>query len=116
MELIWWLFGIQTVLAPTAQYYDSKPAKPTRVAVREEIIKQATEAHFPISTALTIGECESNLDPFVQNANSTATGVYQFIDGTWENYCEGYRTDYKANIACFIKLYPQHPSWWECQP
>ena len=31
---------------------------------------------------------ESNLDPQAKNPNSTAKGIYQFLDGTWEEKCE----------------------------
>lgn len=115
-KILFTILGIQTALAPTAPYYDSKPAKPSIATVREEIIKQAAAADFPVSTALAIAECESNFDPFVQNTASSAKGVYQFTIGTFDAYCTGDRSDYQDNIACFIKLYPIHPEWWECQP
>lgn len=51
----------------------------------------------------------------VECAHHGSHGVYQFIEGTWKNYCEGNVFDYKANIACFMELYPKHPSWWECK-
>ena len=30
--------------------------------------------------------CESNLDPKAKNPNSTAKGVFQFLNGTWKYY------------------------------
>jgi len=36
--------------------------------------------------AHNIAACESRLDPTAKNAHSSAKGVYQFLDGTWEYY------------------------------
>lgn len=59
------------------------------------------------------------LDPYAKNPNSTAKGIYQFIDGTWRSYCLklGNVYDFKANIDCFYKVlevdgYPRGLSHW----
>jgi len=67
-------------------------------------------------TALRIADCESKTGKYKHNLQgSSAKGVYQFIDKTWENYCEGDVLNEIDNIKCFNKLYNQHSSWWECQ-
>ena len=70
---------------------------------------------FQIEKALNIAWCESNFDPFAKNNSSTASGLFQFLDSTWEENCEGDKFNYRDSIKCFVKLYPQHPSWWECK-
>ena len=65
--------------------------------------------------ALDIAYCESRFNPLAKNPNSSAKGVYQFIDKTWKNYCYGDVFDPEANIKCFMKLYKQHPDWWACK-
>ena len=67
------------------------------------------------NTALRIGKCESNLNPNAENINGSATGIYQFIRKTWHDYCEGDVYNEDANIICFMRMYPQHPGWWECE-
>lgn len=88
--------------------------EPTSYDVGFEIVKQAERAGFDVSTALRIASCESHLRYNAQNLNGAA-GVYQFKPLTWAAYCPGEVMDYRANVQCFLKLYPQHPTWWECR-
>lgn len=37
-----------------------------------------------------IAWCESRNNPLAKNPNSTAKGIYQFLDGTWQNYAQRY--------------------------
>lgn len=54
--------------------------------------------------ATNIGYCESRFDPEAQNPNSTAKGIYQFLDSTWANYCQGDPLNQEDNIKCGVKL------------
>ena len=59
-----------------------------------------------IMTMIRIAKCESGLRPEAKNPNSTATGIFQIIIGTWDgNKCEGERWDFQDNIKCAYKLY-----------
>lgn len=59
-----------------------------------------------ITTMIKIAKCESNYNPSAKNKNSTATGIFQIIIGTWDsNKCEGERWDYQDNIKCAWKIY-----------
>ncbi|MFH1052774.1 MAG: transglycosylase SLT domain-containing protein [bacterium] len=77
--------------------------------LEEYILKEAGQK------GLYIAYCESRLNPLATNSNSTAKGLYQFIDKTWGNYCEGEVFNPVDNLNCFKKLYPLHPEWWQCQ-
>lgn len=82
---------------------------------KDKIIRLARINNFDEETALRIAECESQYGKYPYNwSGSSAKGVYQITDRTWENYCEGNVLDEIDNIKCFIKLYEQHPNWWAC--
>lgn len=88
---------------------------PSKELVINEIIKQANEYGVSVYEALEVSRCESNYNAFAKSKKSSATGVYQFIDSTWEDYCDGDRLNFKDNIKCFMELYEDHKSWWECR-
>jgi len=73
---------------------------------------------FTISKFIRIARAESNFNPMAKNRNSTATGIYQFINGTWHAYCKGKNVyDFKDNIDCFYKVletdgYPKALNHW----
>lgn len=55
-----------------------------------------------------LAEIESNLNPRAKNPNSTATGLFQFLKGTWDAHCEGERTNPNDNAKCAMELYKEH--------
>lgn len=66
--------------------------------------------------AVILAQCESSLNERAANPISTAKGLYQFTDGTWENIrAVGHQYDAKENIKQFMIWYPIHPEWWECE-
>lgn len=84
--------------------------------VREKIIVAAYESGVDIDAALRIAMCESTMNPMAENPHSTAAGLYQFLDGTWEWIgAEGSQFDVDENIKQFIKWYQRYPDWWECK-
>ncbi len=90
--------------------------QPTPEEVKEEIIRQAAEYGVNVNDALRIAKCESTFKYNAANSHSSAKGVYQFIDGTWDWVgAEGHQYDYKENITQFMKWYPRYPQWWECK-
>lgn len=84
-------------------------------SVQEKIIDYAEKYGVDRDTALRIANCESGYKPDAKNPNSSATGIYQFIDSTWNNYCKGDRLNADDNIICFMEQYPKHPNWWACK-
>lgn len=85
-------------------------------SIQDLINRLSTENDFNVNTALRIAECESQYGKYKINwQGSSAKGIYQFTDKTWNNYCEGDVMNDQDNIMCFIKLYKKHPSWWQCK-
>jgi soluble lytic murein transglycosylase-like protein len=85
--------------------------------IRDEIVKQAEIYGIDVYEAIDIARCESNFRMRVKNPNSSAKGVYQFLDGTWEYInASGHQFDFKENIKQFMIWWPVHPEWWnECR-
>lgn len=100
----------------------SVTVSPSRgLSEKEEIINyikiQAFKNDIDVTTALKIADCESDFIPDAKNPNSTAKGIYQFINGTWRDYCAGNVFDYKDNVDCFIKYFNKNKGWWkDCLP
>jgi hypothetical protein len=76
---------------------------------------------YTISKFIRIARAEStfNLDQYAKNPNSTAKGIYQFIDSTWRQYClkDGNVYNFVDNIDCFYKVlkvdgYPKGLDHW----
>lgn len=115
--LISWLAGflVATTFIPE-QVVDTTSVIHHEYSIAEWIVVSAEKHGVDPVTAIRIADCESKLG--TQNHNqqgSSAKGVYQFIDSTWKNYCEGDVLNQNDNIACFMKLYKQHPTWWSCR-
>ena len=75
-------------------------------------------AKYGIETdiALRVAECESQYGTYEHNmTGSTAKGVYQFIDSTWEYTGGGDVLNERENIERFAMYFNQHPEWWECK-
>ena len=85
------------------------------LTIQDKITIAARKNGINIETALRIAHCESRFNPNAKSKISSASGLYQFIDKTWANYCDGQRMDADDNIACFMVLYNQFPHWWECK-
>jgi len=67
-------------------------------------------AHYPddiCAKAEVIIQAESNWNPKAKNPTSTASGLFQFIKGTWEYHCKGHVFDPEDNIACGLRLLDQ---------
>jgi soluble lytic murein transglycosylase-like protein len=59
-----------------------------------------------VDGALAVAKCESGFNPKAKNPNSTASGVFQIIKGTFKQFkCEGYVFDAEDNVKCARKIY-----------
>ena len=81
--------------------------------IQEKIIEMSIEYGVDTQTALDIAKCESQFDPLAKNPNSSAKGIYQFIDSTWEERCSGDVLNEDDNIKCFMELYNKYPHYWD---
>jgi hypothetical protein len=72
--------------------------------VRELVEASATSYGVPVNLAVRLAEFESGFNYRAKNPKSTAKGVFQFLDGTWRDYCIGDVFDPIANIDCAMQL------------
>lgn len=76
----------------------------TEEDIKEMIINKAREYGIVTDLALDLAEIESQLNPTAKNPNSTAKGIYQWLDGSWESFCDGNVLNYRDNIDCTMKV------------
>jgi hypothetical protein len=79
--------------------------KPTSEAIKSIVVDTAEE--YGVNKQLALDLCgyeAKGCQPEIKNPRSSATGLYQFLTGTWNKLCEGDRTDAKDNATCAMKL------------
>lgn len=57
-----------------------------------------------VELGLDLAEFESGFDKLAKNPNSSAKGVFQFIDGTWKALCKGNVFNTYDNVKCAMEL------------
>ena len=81
----------------------------------EQIVRDAADSvGVPADMLIAIGRAESDLKPDAKNPSSSASGLYQFIDSTWDemvnkhgsihNVMEGDRLDARSNALMGAEL------------
>jgi len=84
--------------------------------ISEKIFIYSKEYDVDVLLALNVACAESCtrtekgdifFNPKAKNPNSTASGVYQFIKGTWQSMCEGDALNEDDNIKCGVKVLSQ---------
>lgn len=64
-------------------------------------------------TLYNVIQCESSWRIDAKNKDSTASGLAQFLDGTWNRYCKGDKKNSYDQISCLVKAWKEkHQSWW----
>lgn len=63
----------------------SLPNAPTREEVANYIGFKALEMKLDPAMVLRIAKCESGLNYLSKNKNSTASGIFQFLNSTWSS-------------------------------
>lgn len=85
-------------------------------ALQEVVDKYSRMYDVPLLTFYRVAYCESHFDPHASNQNSSAKGIMQFTDTTWEYInASGHQFDAEESIKQFFIWYPIHPDWWECK-
>lgn len=64
-----------------------EPPEAPPKSVEEKIREKAIEYKVDPNLAVKIAKAESNLNPNAKNSKSSASGIYQFLDGTFVSYC-----------------------------
>jgi len=89
---------------------------PTTLAdkrISEKIFIYSKEYDVDVLLALNVACAESCtrtkegdifFNPRAKNPNSTASGIFQFINGTWNSMCEGDVFNEDDNIKCGVKV------------
>ena len=89
----------------------------TQAEIRTLIAEMAKAYGVSQYLALELGFIESRYDPSARNPSSTATGLFQFIDSTWDYYCEGDRIDPYDNARCAMERIADGGLWhWTADP
>lgn len=87
-----------------------------RQDIQEKIEHAAADVYMDIDAAVRIANCESGFNQYASNTESSAKGVYQFLDSTWEYIgAVGHPYDVDESIKQFMIWYPIHPEWWACK-
>ncbi len=86
---------------------------------REQYYLMIVEAFPDAPIMLKIARAESGFKPWEKNPNSSASGLFQILTGTWKLHgCEGDVFNAEDNIACARKIYDDSGTkpWNESKP
>ena len=85
-------------------------------SIAEYIEARAMAYEYPPKKARAIGRAESDFNPNAKNTGSTASGTYQFINGTFKAFCiDKYKltdtmddkNDPHIQIECAMKMFSE---------
>ena len=86
---------------------------PLPLTIEEKIMAKAKEYGYSPTRAIAIAKAESGLFPDAKNTSSTASGLFQFINGTAQGFCvEKYeimeslleKNDPDKQIECAVRM------------
>lgn len=89
------------------------------VGLSEGEVREMVEVFFPASQvekAVAVAWCESRFDPEAENPRSSAGGLFQFLDDTWESVGGGDKHDPWLSTHHAARLWGESESWddWSC--
>lgn len=103
---------------------DKKPE-----TLEERILRRAAEEGYDPTKAASIAWAESRFKPNAKNSESTASGIYQFLNGTFDHYCikkyalatsTTQKNDPFVQIDCALEILAESPRgedhWWPSRP
>lgn len=91
---------------PVVKPVVKKPKPKPKPKVHKPRIQKPHRPHkvFMSAVAKCIGKWESDNNPKAENPYSTASGYFQFVDGTWNNYM-GYRRAKYAPLSVQLQKF-----------
>ena len=94
---------------------ESLPDKPNAGSIKSALSYISVKYGLNQSELYKTLMCESGLRVDAKNPNSSAYGIAQFIKSTWDTYCEGDRTDTKAQLRCMAEMWQKGMmKHWKC--
>ena len=86
--------------------------------IKNEIYIYSRQYGVNYNLAIDLALAESRFNPRAKNPKSTAKGIYQFINQTWKDYCEGNVFNSKDNIKCAMEILsePGGIQHWKVDP
>ena len=103
---------VKTPISPCPESGCVLPTVPKVEAVepikQPQTIEEKIRSAFPEDPdmAVKVAFCESSLNPNAKHTNSSASGLFQIVKGTWNGYkCGDNKFDPDQNIACARKIY-----------
>lgn len=75
-------------------WFQNADTRDRNAVVKHIIVEAAHEFGVDPVLLLRIAECESGFDPAVKNKKSSARGLFQFLDTTWESNRGRLETEY----------------------
>jgi hypothetical protein len=78
-----------------------RPIYNSVLTLEEYAVFEASKRNIDIETLLRVVQCESGWDQWAKNKNSSASGLFQILRGSWEYYgCSGNVFAGRDNIDC----------------
>jgi hypothetical protein len=99
-------FPASAVAEPKAEEVPIEAPKP--LTVEDKVLLAFPDAPVMLKVAYceSGNNCKAPINPLAKNPNSSASGVFQIIKGTWKAYgCTGDVLNADDNIACAKKIY-----------
>lgn len=76
--------------------------------IKKIIVDNSKKAGMNPSIMLTMAAKESSMNPNAKAPTSSATGLYQFLNGTWKDVVNTYGGKYGLNTSNANRLNPEH--------
>jgi len=94
---------------------ESLSDKPNLASLKSAISYISVQYDLSYDDLVRVINCESSFNINAKNPYSTASGIAQFIDSTWEHYCEGDKDSPKNQLRCMGLMWSKgYQSHWEC--
>ena len=84
--------------------------------IKTLILEMCKEYKVNCLLAVDLAQWESQFNEKAQNPITTASGVYQWIDSSWDAFCDGDKYNARDNIRCTMETLSKSKGnlshWW----